>query len=351
MEWKFSVQKLELKRAFTISRQSSRYRETVRLALSSQGLTGWGEAAPNPRHGETIEMATSAFRRLQHHAFNAKPSDREEFLGEASPVIGPVFSARAAVDMAVHDWYGKSLGKPLHEIWKIPAKGPLRVSMTISIDTPEMSAERALEASEFKVLKVKLGSPMDRENILAIREVTDTPLWVDANEGWRDPDQALEMIKWLSGQGVELVEQPLPAGRSDDLRRLKDKSPLPLIADESFAGLSDLEGIEGSFHGINIKMAKCGGLAPARKIIAAAREKGLLIMMGSMVQSSCGIGAACQLAPLADFVDLDCNLLLSNDPFEGHPVRDGLIYLNNLPGTGVRLREEQHLEERFTLEP
>ena len=252
---------------------------------------------------------------------------------------GQVFSAQAAIDMATHDWYGKKIGRPLHEIWSIPADKPLRVSMTISIDSPKNSAERALDASEFKVLKVKLGSALDRENILSIRAVTDTPLWVDANEGWGNREEALEMIRWLYGQGVELVEQPLQADSREDLRWLKEKSPLPLIADESFSGIQDLPGIEAGFHGINIKLAKCGGLGPARNIIAEARKKGLLIMLGSMVQSSCGIGAACQLAPLVDFVDLDCNLLLTNDPFEGHPVRDGLIYLNNLPGTGVNLKQ------------
>jgi len=338
MEWNYAVQKLNLKRAFTISRRSSNYRETVRLSLTHDGLTGWGEAAPNPRYGEDVSMVTEVFERLQNHSFIYDLSDHETLLNETNLLASQIPSARAAVDMAVHDWYGKKLGKPLHEIWGIPGDKPLRVSMTISIDSPDKSGERALEASEFKVLKVKLGSPLDRGNIRAIRDVTDTPLWVDANEGWNDREEALEMITWLNGKGVELVEQPLPAGDHDGLKWLRKKSPLPLIADESFTNLRDLDGIEKSFNGVNIKMAKCGGLGPARQIIAAARQKGLLIMLGTMVQSSCGIGAACQLAPLVDFVDLDCNLLLTNDPFEGHPVNDGYIRLNKLPGTGVRLR-------------
>lgn len=341
MDWNFTVQKLQLKRAFTISRRSSDFRETVRLSLTNKGITGWGEAAPNPRHGQDVSMVTRVFEKLQHHLFTSDPSQPEMFLEEASELTGQVFSAQAAIDMAAHDWYGKKIGKPLHEIWGIQADKPLRVSMTISIDSPENSAERALDASEFKVLKVKLGSTLDRENISSIRAVTDTPLWVDANEGWKNREEALEKIKWLDGQGVELVEQPLPADNREDFKWLKERSPLPLIADESFAGIRDLPGIEAGFHGINIKLAKCGGLGPARKIITEAREKGLLIMLGSMVQSSCGIGAACQLAPLVDFADLDCNLLLDNDPFEGHPVRDGLIYLNNLPGTGVSLKQRQ----------
>ncbi len=339
MEWNFTVQKLQLKRAFTISRQSSNFRETVRLSLTHKGVTGWGEAAPNPRHGEDVTMVTRIFEKLRHYPFTSDPDRTEAFLEESGRITGQVFSAQAAIDMATHDWYGKKIGRPLHEIWSIPADKPLRVSMTISIDSPKNSAERALDASEFKILKVKLGSALDRENILSIRAVTDTPLWVDANEGWGNREEALEMIRWLYGQGVELVEQPLQADSREDLRWLKEKSPLPLIADESFSGIQDLPGIEAGFHGINIKLAKCGGLGPARNIIAEARKKGLLIMLGSMVQSSCGIGAACQLAPLVDFVDLDCNLLLTNDPFEGHPVRDGLIYLNNLPGTGVNLKQ------------
>jgi len=335
MDWNYTVQRLELKRAFTISRMSSSYRETVRLSFSCGDLTGWGEAAPNPRHGESVSLVTESLARLRDIEFSSDPSRPGSFLEEAAGAVGPVYSARAAVDMAVHDWYGKSLGKPLHEIWGIPGDRPLPVSMTISIDSPEKSAERAREAAEFRILKVKLGSPLDRENILAVRSASSVPIWVDANEGWQDRDQALEMITWLSGLGVELVEQPLPAGSREDLRWLKARSPLPLIADESFSGIGDLEGIGDCFHGINIKMAKCGGLGPAREIIKEARSRNLLIMLGSMVQSSCGIGAACQLAPLVDFVDLDCNLLLTNDPFEGHPVRNGLIYLNKRPGTGV----------------
>ena len=134
------------------------------------------------------------------------------------------------------------------------------------------------------------------------------------------------------------MEQPLPAGNHEGLRWLRERSPLPLIADESFCSLADLEGIEEEFHGINIKLAKCGGLAPARQIIAEARKRNLSIMLGTMVQSSCGIGASCQLAPLVDFVDLDCNLLLANDPFEGHPVTDGYLNINKLPGTGVKFK-------------
>ncbi len=342
MQWEFAIQKLNLKRAFTISRRSSDFRETVRLSLTHDGLTGWGEAAPNPRHGEDISLVTEAFERLRNHSFVHDLSDLEALLEETRVLASQVPSARAAMDMALHDWYGKKLGKPLHKIWGIPSDQPLKVSMTISIDSPDKTRERAREASEFKVLKVKLGSPLDRRNIKAIREVTDTPLWVDANEGWNTREEALDMIEWLNQKGVELVEQPLPAGDYEGLKWLRKNSPLPIIADESFSDLQDLEGIEERFHGINIKMAKCGGLSPARKIITEARKKGLLIMLGTMVQSSCGIGAACQIAPLVDFVDLDCNLLLTNDPFEGHPVKNGYIHLNNLPGTGVRLRGDQN---------
>lgn len=142
-----------------------------------------------------------------------------------------------------------------------------------------------------------------------------------------------------------MIEQPLPATQWEDQRRIKDKSPLPLIADESFSSMTDLDRISEGFHGINIKLAKCGGLAPARRIISAARDRGLLVMIGSMIQSSCGIGAACQIAPLADYVDLDCNLLIKNDPFTGHPAKNGLIHLNQLPGTGVRLKPSLENQE------
>ena len=338
MNWSFAVQRLNLKRSFTISRRSSRFRETVRLSLDHQGLTGWGEAAPNPRHGEDVPQVTEVFERLQGHSFIHDLSDIDSLLAEANLLASQVPSARSAIDMAIHDWLGKKTGKPLHEIWGIKVEKPLRLSMTISIDSPDKTRERVREASDFKVLKVKLGSPLDRQNIKTIREVTDTPLWVDANEGWTSREAALDMIEWLSTRGVELVEQPLPAGDHEGLRWLRERSPLPLIADESFSTLSDLPGIEEEFHGVNIKLAKSGGLAPARRIIDEARKMGLKLMLGTMVQSSCGIGAACQLAPLVDFVDLDCNLLLTNDPFEGHPVVDGYLHINKLPGTGVRFK-------------
>ena len=226
MLWEYAIQKLNLKRAFTISRRSSDFRETARLSLTHDGLTGWGEAAPNPRHGEDISLVTEAFEILRNHSFVHDLSDLEALLEETRVLASQVPSARAAMDMALHDWYGKKLGKPLHEIWGIPADKPLKVSMTISIDSPDKTGERAREASDFKVLKVKLGSPLDRRNIKAIREVTDTPLWVDANEGWNTREEALDMIEWLNQKGVELVEQPLPAGDYEGLKWLREKSPL-----------------------------------------------------------------------------------------------------------------------------
>jgi len=207
--------------------------------------------------------------------------------------------------------------------------------MTIAIDAPDRVRERAREASGFRVLKLKLGGAQDHAMVNAVREVTDTPIRGDANEGFPDRETAIREIKWLASHNVELVEQPLPADRLEDMVWLKARSPLPLIADEAFLQSRDLSKLANAYHGINAKLVKRGGTLAARETITLARSHGVRVMLGCTVVSSLGIAAAAHLAPLADYVDLDGNLLLANDPYVGHPIVDGRIALRDAPGLGV----------------
>jgi L-alanine-DL-glutamate epimerase-like enolase superfamily enzyme len=263
------------------------------------------------------------------------PGDHEALIRSFEAVAPESPAARAAVDAAVMDWTGKSVGDPLYRIFAAdPAEMP-PTSMTIAIGEPDRVRRRALEARDFEVLKIKLGGPADRAMVNAIREVTDAVIRGDANEGYPDRETALREIEWLAGRNVELVEQPLPADRIDDMVWLKQRSPLPLMADEAFLESADLPKVAHCYHGINIKLVKCGGTLAARDAISAARSLGLEVMLGCTIESSLGIAAAAHLAPLVDYADLDGNLLIANDPFVGHPVVEGRIRLRDAPGLGI----------------
>jgi L-alanine-DL-glutamate epimerase-like enolase superfamily enzyme len=228
------------------------------------------------------------------------------------------------------------LGAPWYKIWGYdPAKAP-STTFTIGIDTPEVVREKTLEcADKFNILKVKVGLDSDKEMIETIRSVTDLPLAVDANQGWRDRFKALDMIYWLREHGVVMVEQPLPVGNIDDQAWLNERSPLPLFADESLQRFADVPGMKGLFSGINIKLMKCTGLREAHKMVDLARGLGMKVMLGCMTETSCAVSAAAQLSPAVDFADLDGNLLISNDLFSGVTVVDGKLTLPSTPGIGV----------------
>lgn len=325
---------LELRHAFTISRGTKTKGESVFVNVKHEGLVGWGEASPNARYGETTATAMTALATMID-GLEERPA---AFVHELSRVFGMVegeYAAKAALDMALHDYLGKSLGAPLYRVWGLDPGRILPTSMTIAMADPEVMAARAREARDFHFLKIKLGGADDRAMIRAIRNVTDRPLRVDANEGWHDREAALREIEWLATQKVELVEQPMPAAQLEDVAWIKERSPLALIADESFTTTRSLLGLAEAYHGVNIKLQKCGGLLAAREAIAIARTMGLSVMLGCMLESSLGIAAACQLAPLADILDLDGNLLLSNDPFDGLTLRDGCVLPSDRPGLGV----------------
>ncbi len=333
---RFHPHTLELRHAFTLATSSRTSTPAMLVEIEHDGIIGHGEAAMPPYLGESQETA-AAFLRQVNPTLWPDPFRLEEILPAIDALAPGNTAAKAAVDIALHDWIGKKLGAPWHRLWGLdPAKAPA-TSFTIGIDTPEIVRRKTREAAGYRILKVKLGRDTDRELIETIRQITDTPLTVDANQGWTDREEALRMTEWLATRGVVLVEQPMPKDRLDDTAWLRERSPLPLIADESVQRLADVQRAAGVFDGINIKLMKCTGLREAHKMIILARALGLKVMLGCMTETSCAISAAAQLSPLADWADLDGALLIKNDPFRGAVLRDGRIVPTEGPGLGVEL--------------
>jgi L-alanine-DL-glutamate epimerase-like enolase superfamily enzyme len=333
---RFTLYIAELRHAFTIATASRTSTPGMLVEVEHDGVVGYGEASMPPYLGETQASAAAFLAQVDLGRF---PDPFQ--LGEILPAIDALApgntAAKAAVDIALHDWIGKKLGAPWHRIWGLdPTKAPV-TSFTIGIDTPEVVRQKTREAAPYKIIKAKLGRDpaTDRALIDAIREVTDRPITVDANQGWPDRAEALRMIEWLATRGVIFIEQPMPKENPADTAWLRERSPLPLIADESVQRLPDVNRALGVFDGINIKLMKCTGLREAHEMITVARALGLKVMLGCMTETSCAISAAAQLSPLVDWADLDGALLIKNDVFRGTTVVAGKITLNDLPGIGV----------------
>lgn len=326
---------LHLKHSFTISRSSREVVPTVIVGIGDAGLIGWGEASPSARYGETVDSVTDFLTGIGFSRFG-EAFRLEDILGAVGAYRPGNTAAKAAVDIALHDLLGKKIGLPLWKLWGLNRDNTPVTSLTIGIDRPEIVVQKVREAEDFPILKVKAGGPNDREMIGAIRGITPKPLRVDANEGWKSREEALEMILWLEEQGAELVEQPMPDACLDDIAWLRERVHVPLIADESVKTLSDIPRIRGAFDGINIKLMKCTGLREALRMIHAARAMEMKVMLGCMIESSIGISAAAQLSPLADYADLDGNVLISDDPFTGVGIEGGKLVLSDLPGIGVK---------------
>ena len=285
--------------------------------------------------GQSVASVTAFLERVDLSQFT-DPFQLEDILAYVDSLSPGDSAAKAAVDIALHDLVGKLIGQPWYRIWGLdPAKAP-STTYTIGIDTPDVVREKTLEAAgRFNILKVKVGLDSDVEMIETIRSVTDVPLAVDANQGWKDRSKALDEIHWLAEHGVVMVEQPLPVDRLDDTAWLTERSPLPIFADESIQRLKDIPGLVGAFSGINIKLMKCTGLREAHKMVDLARGLGMKVMLGCMTETSCAVSAAAQLSPAVDFADLDGNLLISNDLFEGVGLHEGKLVLPDRPGIGV----------------
>jgi L-alanine-DL-glutamate epimerase-like enolase superfamily enzyme len=329
---------LELRHAFGIASNSRTSTPATLVALEHEGIVGYGEAAMPPYLGESQASAAAFHARAADFLATVRdPFQREEILPAIDALAPGNTAAKAAVDLALHDWIGKKLGAPWYRLWGLdPAKAPV-TSYTIGIDTEPVVREKTREAAPYKIIKVKLGrdAATDRMMIDAIRAETDKPITVDANQGWRDREAALRMIEWLAGRNVEFIEQPMPKEQPDDTAWLRERSPLPLIADESVQRLPDVAKAVGVFHGINIKLMKCTGLREAERMVTLARALGLKVMLGCMTETSCAISAAAQLSPRVDWADLDGAVLIKNDCFQGATIEDGRITLSDRPGLGL----------------
>jgi L-alanine-DL-glutamate epimerase-like enolase superfamily enzyme len=335
---------LKLATPFRISRSVQLVANNVLARIAHDGLVGLGEAAPTAFYGERRESVLMALDHLSEQ-LGDDPSLIEDILAACDATLGENAAAKAAIDMALYDLLGQRLGIPVYALLGLnPARTP-HTSFTIGIDTPARMAERAQAAArEFSILKIKLGSEADLEIVRAIRAVTDVTLRVDANAAWM-PKQALRMIEALVPYNVEFVEQPVAKGDLEGLRLVYERSPLPIIADESCVRLDDVAKIVGRAVGINIKLMQCGGIAHALKMIHAARAHHLRVMLGCMIESSLSITAAAHLSPLVDYADLDGALLVESDPFDGVQVRQGKLMLPDRPGLGVRSRDGAHAGE------
>ncbi|WDQ17218.1 dipeptide epimerase [Rhodopirellula sp. P2] len=337
MKLGFRPYELQLKHTFTVAGNSRDTTPVVLTEIQYEGLTGYGEASLPPYLGESQQSVMQFLSKVKLKSFD-DPFLLDEILAYVDSIEEGNRAAKACVDIALHDLMGKLVDQPLHRLWGInPANTPV-TSFTIGIDTPEVVKMKTEEATRFKVLKVKLGGGNDREMIETVRSVTDVPIYVDVNQGWTDKQRALDMTHWLAEQGVEFVEQPLPKTAVEDLAWLTAKSPLPIIADEAFQRLGDVADFQGVYSGINIKLMKSTGLREAQKMITVARALDMKVMIGCMTETSCAVSAAAQLSPLVDWADLDGNLLISNDLYEGVKVIDGKLTLNDLPGIGIRKR-------------
>ena len=329
---------LQLRHTFTVASYSRTVTPDVQVEVEFDGVTGYGEASMPPSLGQSVASVCSFLEKVDLEQFS-DPFMLEDILSYVDGLSEGDSAAKAAIDIALHDLVGKLLGQPCWRLLGLdPEKAP-STTYTIGIDEPDVVREKTLEAAgRFNILKVKVGLDSDKQMIQTIRSVTSVPLAVDANQGWKDRSKALDEIFWLHERGVVMVEQPLPVSRLDDTAWLTERSPVPVFADESIQRLRDIEPIKGAFSGINIKLMKCTGMREALKMIHAAQALGMKTMLGCMTETSCAVTAAAQLSPLVDFADLDGNLLISNDRFEGVKVLDGRLSLPSLPGLGLRFK-------------
>lgn len=334
MTLRFEPYTLQLRHAFTLATSSRTTTPVVLTEIDYEGITGFGEASMPPYLGESHESVLKFLSGVDLTQF-ADPFLIEDILEYVDKLMPGNYAAKASVDIALHDLVGKLTGQPCYRLFGLnPADTPL-TSFTIGLDTPEVVKQKVEEASPYKVLKVKLGRDNDREMIEVITSMTDKPLCVDVNQGWKDRNYALEMAHWLKEKGIIFLEQPMPKEMCDDLAWLTMNSPIPIIGDEAIQNSGDIVKYRDVYSGINIKLMKCGGLNAARKMFDMARAFGMKTMIGCMTETSCAISAAAQLSPLTDWCDLDGNLLISNDIFDGVKIIEGKVTLSDRPGIGA----------------
>ena len=340
MKLTFKPYPLQMQHTFTVAEYSRNSTPDVLTQIEYDGVVGYGEASMPPYLGESVDTATRFLSRVNLEQF-PDPFRTDDILTYVDSIAVGNPAAKASVDIALHDLLGKLVNQPLYKLWGLNPENTPYTDFTIGIDKPDVvraKTEEALKMKQhLKILKVKLGRGNDQEMIDTVRSVTNLPLYVDVNQGWKDKNKALDMIYWLKEKGVVFVEQPMPKNQVDDMAWLTEYSPLPTMADEAFQRLPDIvDKIKGVYSGINIKLMKSTGLYEAKKMITVARALNMKVMIGCMTETSCGVSAVSQLSPLVDWADLDGNLLIKNDPFSGMKVINGKVTLNDLPGIGVK---------------
>ena len=336
MKLSFTTFRIFLKHPFGISRSSNNWYDIVLLFLQDGNLIGRGEAAPSIRYNESTEKILSVLKR----GINIPESENmnlEEMQNFIYPQLENIKSLQAAFSMALWDWWSQKKNMPLWKILGCQNTKSMETSFTIAIGRIEEIERKIIEADPYNILKVKLGTPNnDKKIIKQIRKFTNKIIRVDANEGW-DFDVAVEMCNWLADQNVEFIEQPFPAEDLEKSEKLIKLSPIDIYADENSRNVRDIKKIKDSFDGINIKLMKCGSIEEALEMVMLAKNYNLKIMLGCMVETSVGITAAASIVSVVDKVDLDGNLLIKNDPFEGVKVVNGKISLPNTNGLGLKL--------------
>lgn len=327
---------LQLKHPFTIAKFSRTSTPVMLLQIAHEGYIGYGEASMVPYMGESHQTAIDFLSKVDVTQFR-DPFNFEEITHYLDSVAPGNPAIKAAIDIALHDLDGKIKQQPC---WKLAGSDPALMpvtSFTIGIDTTKVILEKVKEAEACKVIKVKLGRDSDRELIKTIRTVTNVPLYVDANQGWTDLQQSLDMCYWLQEQGVQLIEQPMLKTDIESNAWLTERSPIPIIGDEAVQRLADVEKTKGIYHGINVKLMKAGGMYEAHQMILKAKELGLKILIGCMSETSCATLAAAALAPQCDWADLDGPFLTANNPFKMPEFKDGRYILSDTPGLGINL--------------
>ncbi|HUQ99101.1 MAG TPA: dipeptide epimerase [Gemmatimonadaceae bacterium] len=347
---KLSHQTIELNptHPFVIARGGyAHHRNVIVRLIDDDGFEGFGEAAPNRYYGESVATVIAALAQFKPIIERADPLSMESLEAHLTRVLRGNASARSAISSALHDLLGKRLGLPVHRLWGLDASTAPQSSFTIAITENSELEKRVGEAKDYPILKIKLGTDRDMEIVRIIRGAAPQKhLKVDANAAWT-PKHAVRMSEFLAEQGVEMLEQPVPANDIEGLRFVRKHSKLPIFADESCLVATDIPKLAGAVDGINIKLAKCGSLREALRMVHVARAHDMQVMAGCMIESSLGISAIAQISPLLDFADFDGAALLSRDPFRGTTITGGDIRLSDGPGLGVEPAESNDLASAF----
>lgn len=333
----FEPYELKLRHSFNLARSQRTTTPDVQVRIEYDGIVGYGEASMPPYLGESVKSVCDYLGSLDLAQFTDpfRIEDIHEYLESVAPNNR---AAKASVDIALHDLTGKIMGQPWYKIWGLNPDNCPNTSYTISYDAnPDEMRTKIEETAPFKIVKVKMGVGHDKETVEALRKYSNVPICVDANQGWTDKQQALDMCNWLAERNCLFVEQPMPKEMIAETAWVRERSPLPLIADEFLQRLPDVARAAEAYDGINIKLMKSTGLHEAYQMAVLARAMGMKVMLGCMTETSCAVTAAAQLSPMVDWADLDGNLLIANDIFDGIKIVDGKVTIPDRPGIGVEL--------------